>query len=189
MPLGTTKDLTSHFAIPPGSSCPHVGSSSPEGIAVIALIAPNDLVVSQALKIYSQNNVLESCAFELNMTAGSIETVFRGHNATLIIDITCNGTAEGTFSILDLGAMMTRDRFFQLKSVHGQFIADEARLMSTIESKRSRIIFVGIEIPSLVKVRNTSNAIIDHTALALRLSGLIANVVKSLAKTARSEIG
>lgn len=185
MPPGTNSDTTSSFPLSTGSSCPHAGVPTTDGVAVIAVSGRNKLVISQAFSTYLQSKIAGTCGFELNMTSGSVEKIMRSHSAALIIDITCNGTAEGTISILDLGSKMNRDSLFQLKSVHGRFIADELKFLTSSELKPSRIIFVGIEIPSLAEIRGMATSITDYSAFALNLSGLIASVVESLNKNAK----
>ncbi len=128
--------------------CPHLEVKEPSGLAVITLddSARGDDGVASALCDGLSEAILNNvCRFDLGSHIGQLAECLKGHRAVVLIDTTENGTAPGTVSIVDLGAVLDKTAPPNIQSCHGSSLWTELRNAKKSGILPKRLIFFGIE--------------------------------------------
>jgi len=121
-----------------------------EGFALITIgdaLGADECIPTKLCDQLEKSTALKDiCRFDLGPHTDSLSECLSSHKGAIIIDSTQNGTAPGTVSIMDLGAMVERTTPINIRSCHGFSLADELRATKRSGRLPKRIIFFGIEI-------------------------------------------
>ena len=131
------------------AQCDHTALVHPDGLALVTIgnsLGGGDDMAASLCDVLPETALKDVCRFDLGSYTGFLAASLAGHKAAIIVDSTCNGTAPGTVSILDLTAMLDRAAPLKIESCHGFALADELRLAKRQGKLPRRIIFFGVEV-------------------------------------------
>lgn len=126
---------------PPGFHCEHLDSGACGYLAVINIAGDQATFFDESPK-YS---VKDACRFNMSELDSRLTTLLANHKAALILDSTHSGTAPGTVSIMDLGALVKKNSLRPSWSSHCEGLFEELRKLETEKTMPKRIVLFAVE--------------------------------------------
>jgi len=168
--------------------CPHSDFGQSKGLAMITIgdsFRGDDGVAYALCKLLPKSTLQDVCQFHLGTHTEHLATCLQNHKGAIIVDSTSNGTAPGTVTILDLGAVVALATPLNIQSCHGLLLADELRIAKKLATLPERLIFFGIEVDRVERDARLSSAVREKLPrLERNLSLLIASVLETLKQDA-----
>ncbi|PWT98646.1 MAG: hypothetical protein C5B53_06470 [Candidatus Melainabacteria bacterium] len=125
--------------------CPHSELAVPEGLVLIAIEDSQKSFLGNLCNTPSQPSLENICKFKIRADAEDLATYLKGHKAAIIIDSASDGSAPGTISLMDLGAMLEKSTPLKIGSRHGFYLARQLRELKKSGQLPERMIFFGVE--------------------------------------------
>jgi hypothetical protein len=125
--------------------CPHSDLEQPEGLAVIAIGNAQPRRFGNLNNVISQPTLENVCKFKVRANAEDLATYLKGHKAAIIIDSGTNSDEPGTISLIDLGAMLSKNTLVKINTRHGYYLTRQLRQLKKSGQLPARIIFFGVE--------------------------------------------
>jgi hydrogenase maturation protease len=168
--------------------CAHKVLKEPSGLALITIgnsLRGDDGLASVLCNMLPESALKDVCRFELGTYTGFLSDCLSGHRAAIVIDSTQNGTAPGSVSIMDLGAMSERATIMNIGSCHGFSLAGELRIAKQDRTLPKRVVFIGVEVDDVDWTENLSRTLeVKLPHLARNLSLLVTTVLETLRRDA-----
>jgi hydrogenase maturation protease len=172
--------------------CSHTKLGKAEGLALItigdSLRGGDGIAINLCDQLEESTALQDICRFDWSPQSGFLSECLSSHKGAIIIDSTQNGTAAGTVSIMDLGAMVERTSPMNIRSCHGFSLADELRLTKRSGRLPKRIIFFGIEVNELMRGNGGEKLSSKLTAMRPRFVNSLSLLMTKLLETVKKDI-